>query len=89
MEFRIFQYIMHYFCLFFKPYFKSRRKRFRRPVSVDYVQFVLQLFRRCGDKAEEQRMRFVGTALEFRMELDAHKEILSRNLNGLHQPSVR
>ena len=41
------------------------------------------------DKAHKQRMGLVGAALEFRMELDANKEILFGQLDGFHQSSVR
>ena len=41
------------------------------------------------DKADKQRMGLVGAALEFRMELDANKEILFGQLDGFHQSSVR
>ena len=41
------------------------------------------------DKADKQRMGLVGAAFEFGMELNAHEEILMRQLDGFHQPPIR
>ena len=53
------------------------------------VQIVSGPLRRRADQADEQRMRFIGAAFEFGMELNADKERLAGKLHGLHQPSVR
>ena len=39
-----------------------------------FVFLIKVVVNRCFDKSHEQRMGFIGTALEFRMELDAHIE---------------
>ena len=52
---------------------------------VDRSAFLLK---RCGDEAYKQRMRFIGAALEFRVELDADEERPVRDFDRLHQQPV-
>ena len=40
-------------------------------------------------KTQKERMRPVGAALELGVELYSDEELLSRNLDGLHQPLIR
>ena len=44
---------------------------------------------RGADESEEQGMRAVGTALEFRVELYADEKVVGRNLNRFYSVSVR
>ncbi len=53
-----------------------------------YLRFFL-FSQRSFDEASEQRMGFVRPALEFRMELYAHKKILPGDLHRFHQPFIR
>ena len=42
----------------------------------------------CRHKPTKQGVRTVGTALEFRMELNSHKEGVSGDLHRFYQPTV-
>src|SRR5699024_3040976 len=42
----------------------------------------------CPDKAHKQRVRLVGTALEFRVELNTHMEGSSGKFHRFHQTAI-